>query len=174
MDARRRRGIKKASLRQERQTAEDVGGRTQANSGAVRMGGGGDVRAVGKLRVECKFTEKDRYVLKLSELEKLRKQAIKTLETPVFQFAFKFRNTFTKYAVTKYQTERQSNTCEANTMWLGMGSITIHHDELKQRLAEGLLLVTLDNKVFQIQPWEDFLRQFQGTELEVNFQVQEV
>jgi hypothetical protein len=122
------------------------------------MGGGADVRLPGTMRVECKFTEKDRYTLKLSELEKLRKQAIKTLEYPVFQFAFKFRNTMDKYAVTKYQTERQANICEADTMWLGSGSITFRHDELKQCLTEGLLLVTLEDKVFQIQPWEDFLK----------------
>ena len=164
MDARRRRSIKKTSLRQERQTAADVGGRTQANSGAVRMGGGADVRAPGTLRIECKFTEKDRYVLKLVELEKLRKQAIKTLEFPVFQFAYSFHNSLTKYAVTPWNKATVPNLMDTHR-WLGLGSIIIRHDELKKTLSSyKLLLVELDGKTFQIQHWDDFIKQFQGPE----------
>lgn len=167
MDARRRRGIKKTSLRQERQTAIEIGGRTQANSGAVRMGGGADVRGSG-LRIECKFTEKETYTLKFKELEKLRKQAIKTLETPIFQFAFKFRNAMTKYVAIKHYGDRQPN-----TLWIEAESVTFKRDWLATRLNEGPLFVTLgatkagepnETKVFQILTWDDFTKRFQESE----------
>lgn len=166
MDARRRRGIKKASLRQERQTAADIGGRTTANSGAARFSGGADVRAPGTMRVECKFTEKDTYSLKLKELEKLRKQALKSLEVPVFQFAFKFRNTMEKYAVIRC-TEPYPKNC----MWIEAESTTLKRDWLAVRLNEGPFFITLgatkagepdSGKVFQILRWDDFMQQFEG------------
>lgn len=158
MDARARKTIKKASLRQEKQTALDIGGRTTANSGASKFSGGADVRG-GGLRVECKFTEKDFYVLKLEELEKLKKQAVKALEFPVFQFAFKFRNALTKYAVTKYDQTLPSlmETLE----WLGDSSVRIRHEELQQALAKyKLLLVHLNGSTFKIQYWDDFVANF--------------
>jgi len=160
MDARARKTIKKASLRQEKQTALDIGGRTTANSGAARFSGGADVRAAGKLRVECKFTEKDFYVLKLKELEKLKKQAVKALEFPVFQFAFKFRNTLTKYAVTRYDQATTPSLMET-LEWLGDGSVRIRHEELQQALAKyKLLLVHLNGSAFKIQYWDDFVAGF--------------
>lgn len=162
MDARRRRGIKKASLRQERQTAEDIGGRTQANSGATRMGGGADVRGSG-MRVECKFTEKDQYTLKFSELEKLRKQATKTLEFPVFQFAFKFRNTMEKYAVIRYQAEDLAQFVRY-VRKIEYASVTFHRDVLRQQLLEGPFLLQLEDKTFRIYPWDDFMKMFQDTQ----------
>lgn len=52
------------------------------------MGGGGDIRAPG-YRIECKYTEKqETFKLKLSDLQKLRKQAFAALEQPVLQVAF--------------------------------------------------------------------------------------
>lgn len=81
--------IKKISKRQEELVAEELGASTQANSGATKHGGA-DVRDLGVLRIECKFTEKKSYSLKLSELEKVRLQAIKGgLEEPVMQINFR-------------------------------------------------------------------------------------
>lgn len=161
MDARRRKTIKKASLRQEKQTAADIGGRTTANSGAARFSGGADVRGVG-LRIECKFTEKNKYILKFSELDKLRKQAIQTLEFPVFQFAFKFRNTFEKYAVTPYSKPAVQGP-ERVYECLGLSSLTIERDDLRQLLVQNkFLLVYFNDRAFQIQGWDDFLKQFEG------------
>ena len=75
-----------------------------AASGATRLGGGGDVRG-SDLRVECKYTEKSFYVLKLSEWEKLKQHAIKTLEEPVLQFAFRGSSgRLDKYAVINWNT----------------------------------------------------------------------
>lgn len=90
MDARTGRRQKRISKKQEQKIATDLGGRTMAGSGNTRMGGGGDVRA-GKLRVECKYTERTTYSLKYDELEKIRLHAAEVLESPVLQFAFRSR-----------------------------------------------------------------------------------
>lgn len=165
MNARTRKTIKKASLRQEKQTALDIGGRTTANSGASKFSGGADVRG-GGLRVECKFTGKDVYVLKLRELEKLRKQALKGLEVPVFQFAFKFRNTMEKYAVI-----RCVSPYPKSCIWTDAASMAFKRDWLAVRFNEGPLFITLgttkagepdSGKVFQILRWDDFMQQFEG------------
>lgn len=58
-----------------------------AASGGTRLGGGGDVRAPG-YRIECKYTERLAYTLKLSDLQKIRKHAHDSLEQPVLQLAF--------------------------------------------------------------------------------------
>lgn len=89
MDARTGRRQKRISRMQEKRAARDVGGQTQANSGATRLGGGGDVRVAGDTRIECKYTESCSFTLRLGELLKLRKEAIGALEQPVFQFQFR-------------------------------------------------------------------------------------
>lgn len=89
MNAADNKRIRRTSRNQEKQVAKDLGGKVQVNSGAVRLGGGSDVRVQGKFRVECKFTNKESYTLKLLELEKLKKQANSTLEYPIFQFSLK-------------------------------------------------------------------------------------
>jgi hypothetical protein len=94
MDKRTSRYQKKISQRQEKIAAKDVGGRVQAGSGNARLGGGADVRKQGDLRVECKYTSKTSYSIKLSELRKLKKQALMGgLEEPVLQFAFRDKST---------------------------------------------------------------------------------
>ena len=60
-----------------------------AGSGAAKFSGGGDVRKQGELRVECKYTDKDRYALTLQVLDQIRTQAIRGgLEAPVLQLSF--------------------------------------------------------------------------------------
>jgi hypothetical protein len=82
--------VQKVSRKQERRAARDVGGDVQHNSGALPQGGGGDVRVLGKIRLECKYTQKDTYVLKLETLERLVIQARRGgLETPVLQVGFR-------------------------------------------------------------------------------------
>jgi len=83
------RRIRNLSQRQEKQAAKDVGGYTVAGSGAAKFSGGGDVRKQGELRIECKYTEKDYYDLKLSELKKIKLQALHGgLEQAVMQLEF--------------------------------------------------------------------------------------
>lgn len=88
MDAKESSKIKRISRQQEKRAANDIGGKTQAASGATKFGGA-DVRVQGKYRVECKFTNKSSYILKLTELEKLKKQANASLEYPIFQFCLR-------------------------------------------------------------------------------------
>lgn len=83
------RDIRKRSQLQEKRAAKDVGGRIVAGSGAAKFSGGGDVRKQGELRVECKFTHKPAYNLKLADMAKIRTQAIEGgLEFPVMQIEF--------------------------------------------------------------------------------------
>lgn len=103
MDARTGRRQKRISRMQEKRVAAALGGKTQANSGATRLGGGGDVRVIGETRVECKFTEASSFSLKLTELKKLQKEAISALEEPVFNFEFRTTHghVYQSYAVVR-------------------------------------------------------------------------
>lgn len=163
MNARQSKRGKKISLQQERITAEELGGRTMAASGATRLGGGGDVRVQGKIRVECKFTEKDRYTLWYSDLRKLQKQAVKTLEYPVLQFAFRHPNGhLVKYAVVPWNKEEK----EVTNDWFGSAaSVILSEDQLETALANGRIRYTFYceipqaflNRVFEIMRWDDYV-----------------
>jgi hypothetical protein len=167
MDARQSKRGKRISLRQEKQTAADLGGRTMAASGATRLGGGADVRVMGKTRIECKFTEKDRYYLKLSELDKLRRQANKSLEYPVFQFAFHYPNgTMSKYAVIPWDIQRGLH---AHTnLSTSSKQITVTDQNLNNRLMWGQIQVsfsppeaipeTFHLRHFEILHWDDYVK----------------
>lgn len=163
MDARQSRRGKRISLQQEKRVAADLGGRTMAASGATRLGGGADVRVLGKTRIECKFTESDNYILKFAELEKLKKQANKSLEYPVFQFAFRETSgRLTQYAVIPWSE--------------GDGPKIVLETETKswpfdkhyiQELTRGASLVqvifharegnSLRSRYYRIMAWDDFL-----------------
>lgn len=89
---------KKISNKQERDVAQELNLKTMPASGATRHGGA-DARSVGKIRVECKYTDSDKYTLKLADLLKLRNQAIRGgLEEPIFQVWFRTVNSG-KYAI---------------------------------------------------------------------------
>lgn len=163
MDARQSRRGKRISLQQEKSAAADLGGRTTAGSGAAKFSGGGDVRVMGKTRVECKYTENETYNLKLSELEKLRKQAQKHLEFPVFQFAFKeISGRFTRYAVIPWDeteaptsdlhTERQSMTFLKSELYVNLTS-----DSLRRVVFHVREENSLKSKYFRVMPWDDFV-----------------
>lgn len=77
---------KKTSLRQERDIAEEFGGRTQPGSGN-QAGAKGDVRKRGELRIEAKYTEADSYRLVLDDLYKIAGEAAHG-ELPVFVIDF--------------------------------------------------------------------------------------
>ena len=59
---------------QEKRAARDIGGQVQKASGASDFAKG-DARKFGELRLECKHTSKDRYRLKLFEIQKIKKEA---------------------------------------------------------------------------------------------------
>lgn len=162
MDARQARRGKRISLQQERRTAADLGGRTTAGSGAAKFSGGADVRVMGKTRVECKYTEKSQFVLKISELEKLRKQAIKSLEYPVFQFAFREPSgRLQQYAVVPWN-EDSTQYSEWSTE---KKSMTLEKTYLAAAVADGLTKIafhvrgptSLRSRYFRLLSWDDFV-----------------
>lgn len=162
MDARQSRRGKRISLRQEKQAAADLGGRTTAASGAAKFSGGGDVRVMGKTRVECKYTENDSYTLKFDELEKLKKQAIKHLEYPVFQFAFKeISGRFIRFAVIPWNEEGEPTRhieTNAKSMTFQKLDFLPLDDRCLWRVAfhvkEGN---SLRSRYFRLMRWDDFV-----------------
>jgi hypothetical protein len=66
--------VRRLSDRQERRIAEDIGGRTQPGSGN-QPGAKGDVRRLGKDRIEAKLTFAQQYTIKLQELRKILSEA---------------------------------------------------------------------------------------------------
>lgn len=162
MDARQSRRGKRISLQQEKRAAADLGGRTMAASGATRMGGGADVRVMGKIRLECKFTEKDVYVLKESELAKLRKQATKALEYPVFQFAYRDPSgRLEQFAVIGWD-EKQPPVTEWETE---KKSMSFERTYLRNAIGHGLLRIVfhvrgvdkLKSKYYRVMTWDEYL-----------------
>lgn len=162
MDARQSRRGKRISLQQEKGTAADLGGKITAGSGAAKFSGGGDVRVMGKTRVECKYTENETYVLKIQELEKLKKQAQKHLEYPVFQFAFRETSgRFTQYAVIPWN-ETEAPTVENEVF---AKQISLSKDLLTRMTSDSRWRVifhvrgenSLKSKYYRLLRWDDFL-----------------
>lgn len=83
--------LKKASMKQEEETASALGGHRQAGSGS-RPGYKGDGRVFGRFRIENKFTTAASFRLKLAELRKIRAEC-SNQEVPVFDVQFKDRDT---------------------------------------------------------------------------------
>lgn len=86
----------KRSRAQEKQAAKRIGGSVQPGSGAGRAKG--DVRRPWHSRVECKFTRAKSFSLKLSELEKIEKEAVPP-ELPIFEIEFQGVTPHKRYAV---------------------------------------------------------------------------
>lgn len=161
MDARTNRRQKRISKRQETRVAAAVGGRTQAGSGAAPSSGGGDVRVLGHTRIECKYTEKDYYTLKLADLKKLKTQATRALEQPVFQIHFVVAKTSLCYEIAILQaTAGDREVINFITHSEGK-SIRLRRDILEVALfrfqRRALLHWTADDSWYVIVPWSDFL-----------------
>lgn len=159
MDARIGRRQKKISTRQERRAAQDVGGRTQPASGALPMAGG-DVRKRGELRVECKYTDKDYYVLELAVLEKVKLQAIKGgLEAPVLQLGFRDQyGRLDLYAVVPWNPSKPRPSLRIETT---ARSTRIQHAFLRLHLVNNatLQVTFLPSPDFEVMHWQDYLNQ---------------
>lgn len=163
MDARQSRRSKRISLRQEKQAAVDLGGRTTAGSGAAKFSGGGDVRVMGKIKLECKVTEKDTYRLHYSDLKKIRTQANKVLEEPVFQIAFLHPNrTMAKFVIIPWGEVEYAN------VWYSKAqSIKLSESDILDALSKGRLQLSFYgdleipsfHRIFEIMYWDDFIEQ---------------
>jgi len=86
----------KRSRAQEKHAAKRFGGGVQPGSGAGRAKG--DVRAPWHARIECKLTRAKSFTLKLSDLEKIEKEAISP-EKPIFEIEFQGITPHKRYAV---------------------------------------------------------------------------
>jgi hypothetical protein len=166
MDAKQSKSIKKVSRRQEQAAAESIGGQTQAASGATKFGGA-DVRVMGKYRVECKFTGKSEYLLKLTELEKLRKQAISALEYPIFQFCMKSHlgKLENPFAVIPWDGGDE----EYDNNWIihaKQAQITrAFLDSIRSGNRMKLTFITKDTvRSFRVLPWDDLLEKLKSQE----------
>ncbi len=83
--------LKKASMKQERESAEAVGGRRQSGSGA-RPGHKGDGRVRGRYRFENRLTTAASHTVKLADLRKIRSEC-EGLEVPIYDLQFKEKQT---------------------------------------------------------------------------------
>jgi hypothetical protein len=157
---------KRISLQQEKRAAAKLGGRTTAASGAAKFSGGADVRVMGKIRLECKFTEKAEYTLRYVELQKVRKQAMKALEQPVLQFAFRHPNGRLKaFAVTPWNTEEQP--ADNDHFWnTSANSVIFTEDQLQAALLTGRIQFLFSGgpltdppqfRMFEIMNWHDYV-----------------
>jgi hypothetical protein len=86
----------KRSQKQEKAAAKRLGGRIQPASGAGPAKG--DVRADWSARVECKLTRASSFTLKLSQLEKIEREAAPP-EKPIFEIEFQGVTPNKRYAV---------------------------------------------------------------------------
>jgi hypothetical protein len=148
--------FKKTSNKQERRVASELGGSTQANSGATRLGGGSDVRVARDTRCECKFTSKVSYTLKQADLKKIKVEALRGgLEDPVLHFAFRDRlgRMLERYAVTPCLRS------EARHPWTAEKSITLGQQALLQAttLAPSVFVCFKDGECYEISQWDKYL-----------------
>lgn len=165
MDQRTRQ--KKLSLRQEKKANQELGSKMMPASGAL-LHGGGDGRLPGKIRLECKYTEADKYILKLDDLIKLRTQAVKGgLEEPIFQVEFK-GTTKGKYAIVLAK-DGNFKSSEGITVVQQVKQYPLHADilaKLSGGQADPLIRITFVNPplagfttiTYAIYEWNKFLK----------------
>ena len=160
---------KRMSQRQEKLAAEAVGGRTTAGSGAAKFSGGGDVRVAGKLRIECKFTEKTVFPLELATMKKIQMEALKGgLEQPVLQLTFiaKYTGAETSFAVRPHIPHSADTEVLADT---DRKRIRLVKEEIQKLLLRDgethIIFRKGDQKhVFDILPWHAFLNSLEEEE----------
>jgi hypothetical protein len=120
---------------------------------------------LGQTRLECKFTEKSSYSLKYEELKKIRRQAMKVLENPVFQFAFRHTSgRLRAFAVIPWNMDDQQK--ENDHGWFtSAASITLTEDQLEKALMSGRIQFTFVHagsdppafRMFEIMRWHDYV-----------------
>lgn len=142
---------------QERRIAEDVGGRVQAGSGSSWRAKS-DVRKLGQLRIEAKFTSMPEFKLKLGDWLKIKDEALTGgLETPVMQIEFTRHLASYKLAVMDYRLFRhwhgfaETKTMYQNEYWTDAKQFGIDGETAQaffsnatMRGGNGVMQVTFD------------------------------
>jgi len=159
--------LKKISSRQEQKAAKELGGKVMPASGALDFSKS-DVRVPGELRLECKFTNADTYTLKLSDLIKIRNEAVRKFEAPVFQVEFKGKNKGS-YAIVPRDSidleETPFDFFEIPVMTTYNKSITLYSGDLLSMVgkASPLIIIGFDRiphakkMEFAIYEWNDYI-----------------
>lgn len=145
---------KKRAQLQERRAGRDLGGRAIPNSGALRIGGGGDFESNYE-HGEAKYTYNDYYVLTRSDIDKLRKQAVTRGKTPVFLVEFKSQKR-------RFGLLFRSNFVNPELLTeIGDKSVRLRVDELVRNITDGsrVLIQFSANKTkpattLEVLPWE--------------------
>lgn len=132
MDARTSKRQKRISGKQEKRMAKDLGGRIQPASGAM-PNAKSDVRVVGVVRGEAKYTSKTSYSLKRDELRKIIEEA--GLERAVLQLCFIGRSNKPELELAIYPVAPVSANPYPYAEWETYGkSLTISRDRYAIRL----------------------------------------
>ncbi len=158
MDAKRSRRQKKISHRQEVKLAADLGGKLQPGSGNMEHAPG-DVRVMGKIRAEAKYTEKDFFILKLEELKKIQMEALLGgLEMPVFQIGFYDAvrpQNLDLYAVIPWTATGLEEKTSDKSIKLNHKGLRLHFHSLEEYdicFEDGGV-----NRYFRIMSWDHFM-----------------
>jgi hypothetical protein len=164
MDARTSKMQKRISAKQEKRMAEDLGGRVQPASGALKHAKG-DVRVMGSVRAEAKYTSKSQYTLKLAELEKIIGEA--GLDRAVLQvcFADRANRPILELAVFPWnKTEGVSGALERADIQTFAKSLRLDRDRIAVKLLSGDRYIVFSEKGgevrhrwFRISNWKDYL-----------------
>ncbi len=158
MDARTSKRQKKISSKQEKRLAQDLGGRVQPASGAMSHAKG-DVRKMGDVRAEAKYTSKDNYILQKPDLDKIVQEA--GLESAVLQLSFLDRanRPMLEVAIFPYKGDVLRN---ADIQSFSK-SVRLHRDRLSLKLIRADFMVAFsesdgsDPVFFRILEWSRYL-----------------
>jgi hypothetical protein len=156
MDRYRSSRQKEVSRKQEGRVAKEMSGRVEAASGATTHGGG-DVRAPG-YRIECKYTEKDFYGLKATDLRKLRTIAFKHLEQPIMQVEFLGRDSGL-YAIRRATPTGERDLYIYANKSVALPWANLRKDTVFDRQRVFVKFDILENDTWEILPWDIFMEE---------------
>lgn len=152
----------KMSRMQERRAAEDIGGRVQKGSGS-HWSAKGDVRQHGKLRMECKVTEAQVYRLRLAQILKIQKEALRGMDADwAFQIQFKgFLGSRFSYAICDRALWNQwggNMANQATTMYTATSkTFLFRRDDLREAGPIAFDWINGDRVLhFAVVPWETY------------------
>lgn len=170
MDARTSKRQKKISAKQEQRMARDLGGRVQPASGAMPHAKG-DVRKMGVVRAEAKYTSKSTYSLKLEELDKIVAEA--GLDRAVLQVCFVDRSSrpLLEIAIFPFPQGADSLVGTVNAdMQTFAKSLRLDRDRLSLKLMKANIYIVFtesDNPLsniasahhrwFRVKYWKDYV-----------------
>lgn len=148
---------KKISRKREQTIAKQTGGKRHTGSGSLwhKKSDASD----SDFQYEDKYTENDKYVVKVAELRKIEKEALKLGKLPVFRFGFMTKGRSVDYAILR------EKDCVFNDehypILTGNKMMTLSAEELreyKSRSKKSIInILVFEGGMYVLMPWEDFL-----------------